>query len=98
MKTFIASVLLLASAIGLSSAIGVSAPRAPNHPPGVALTDWVPINETFGLVLVHTASRPVDPTALLLAPPAQGFFMVKRGANWQRVLIIEPVKGPGPAG
>jgi hypothetical protein len=98
MKTFIASLLLVATAVGLSSAIGAGAPSAPDRPPGVAVNDWVPISDAFGLVLVRAAPSPVPATGLLLAPPAQGFFMVKRVAGWERVVIAEPVKGPGPSG
>jgi hypothetical protein len=33
-----------------------------------------------------------------LIPPISGYLMVKRGSAWQRVILVEPVKGPGPAG
>jgi hypothetical protein len=33
-----------------------------------------------------------------LIPPISGYLMVKRGSTWQRIIIVEPVKGPGPAG
>jgi hypothetical protein len=33
-----------------------------------------------------------------LIPPISGYLMVKRGNTWQRVILVEPVKGPGPAG
>ena len=33
-----------------------------------------------------------------LIPPISGYLMVKRGNAWQRVILVEPVKGPGPAG
>jgi len=96
MKTFIASIVLVAAAaIVLSSAAGAD---APNRPPGVGILDWIPISDSLGIVLVRPATRPVDPTALLLAPPAEGYLMVKRAAGWRRLVIVEPDKGPGPAG
>jgi len=33
-----------------------------------------------------------------LIPPIPGYLMVKRGNAWQRIILVEPVKGPGPAG
>jgi hypothetical protein len=34
----------------------------------------------------------------ILIPPISGYLMVKRGHQWQRVILVEPVKGPGVAG
>jgi hypothetical protein len=34
----------------------------------------------------------------VLASPANGYFMVKRGGHWIRLVVIEPLKGPGDAG
>jgi hypothetical protein len=34
----------------------------------------------------------------VLASPANGYFMVKRGGHWVRLVVIEPLKGPGDAG
>jgi len=33
-----------------------------------------------------------------LIPPVSGYLMVKRGNLWQRLILVEPVKGPGTAG
>jgi hypothetical protein len=33
-----------------------------------------------------------------LIAPVNGYLMVKRGSVWQRLIVIEPVKGPGSAG
>jgi hypothetical protein len=33
-----------------------------------------------------------------LVPPISGYLMMKRGNTWQRIILVEPVKGPGPAG
>jgi hypothetical protein len=33
-----------------------------------------------------------------LISPVGGYLMVKRGSLWQRVVIVDPVKGPGAAG
>jgi hypothetical protein len=34
----------------------------------------------------------------ILSPPQSGYFMVKRGGHWVRLVVIEPLKGPGDAG
>jgi hypothetical protein len=36
--------------------------------------------------------------ALFLKPPVSGYFMVKGASGWTRLVVIEPVKGPGDAG
>ena len=33
-----------------------------------------------------------------LTPPVNGYLMVKLGSVWRRLVVIEPVKGPGSAG
>jgi hypothetical protein len=35
---------------------------------------------------------------LLLRPPVGGYFMVKGAGGWARLIMVEPVKGPGDAG
>jgi hypothetical protein len=34
----------------------------------------------------------------ILSPPTNGYFMVKRGGRWVRLVVVEPLKGPGDAG
>lgn len=98
---------------------------APDRPSGVAARDWIPISDSFGIVLVQTAApvtgsgnamealegpdgvvllprggsadmRPSN--MLLLRPPVGGYFMVKGAGGWTRLIVVEPVKGPGDAG
>jgi hypothetical protein len=96
MKAFVASLVLFATAVGLSSALGAD---APDRPPGVAAQDWVPMGERVGLVIVRSGTTgPADRTGLFLQPPVQGYFMVKGRDTWSRLVVIEPPKGPGPAG
>jgi hypothetical protein len=33
-----------------------------------------------------------------LIAPVSGYLMVKRGSVWQRLVVIDPIKGPGSAG
>jgi len=36
--------------------------------------------------------------SLLLKPPVGGYFMVKGAGGWTRLVVFEPIKGPGDAG
>jgi len=39
-----------------------------------------------------------DRQPLLLMPPTEGYFMVHTGNSWQRLIIQDPLKGPGTSG
>jgi hypothetical protein len=75
-----------------------------SRPQGVSSRERIPISETLGLVILpsqpHRESQPaqVNPTALLLAPPANGYFMVKQSGRWQRLVVVEPIRGAGESG
>lgn len=94
---------------------------APSRPPGVSASDWAPISDTMGVVLVDQLVGAADaPIALTqqqdgasgrqvtkgvgagggaaLISPVTGYLMVRRGNLWQRLIVIDPVKGPGIAG
>jgi hypothetical protein len=98
---------------------------APDRPAGVSASEWIPITDSFGIVLLPPQApvtgsgdaieklegqggvilQPrggnvyVPPSnMLLLRPPLGGYFMVKRGDGWSRLIVVEPVKGPGDAG
>jgi hypothetical protein len=88
MRALVASFLLVAT---LSSAVGAGAP--PDRPPGVAAIDWIPISNSLGLVIAHPRRQmtPIpDITATLVAPPAEGYFMIRRGNFWQRLVLVDP--------
>ena len=100
MKTLAALVLALVVAIvAIPHALGQ---RAPARPPGVAANSWVSINDNLGMVLESRVlpDTPVraNPQDLLLAPPLNGYFMVRNGDRWFRVIVAEPFRGPGDAG
>jgi len=71
-----------------------------NRPPGVAERNWVPVSDRLGVVLADpsTAPRDISPTTTLLTPPMGGYFMVNGRSGWTRLVVVEPVKGPGGAG
>jgi hypothetical protein len=96
------AILVLSAVISvtliLSKAVGAGAPE---RPPGVTATQWAAITDSLGVVLAPEQQRnpiPVSPTALLVLPPVEGYFMVKQGSTWRRLILVEPVKGPGAAG
>jgi hypothetical protein len=86
--------------VALLCAATMAAAAGPDRPNGVQASDWVPISARLGIVLVHSKNAPVTgaPQALLLRPPANGYFMVKGADGWSRLVIVEPPKGPGEAG
>jgi hypothetical protein len=42
--------------------------------------------------------RYVNSGGAALIAPVNGYLMVKRGSVWQRLVVIDPIKGPGSAG
>jgi hypothetical protein len=95
-RALAACFLLVAALAGLSSAVGAGAP--PDRPPGVAAADWIPISTSLGLVIAHRrrgVTTIPDSTATLVAPPAEGYFMIKRGSGvWVHLVVVDP---PGTA-
>jgi hypothetical protein len=75
---------------------------APDRPAGVAAAQWVPLNERLGFVIMPPDTGSVipgaNPNVLLLSPPVAGYFMIKHGTRWSRIVIAEPLRGPGDAG
>jgi hypothetical protein len=98
MKAIAASLLVLASVLAIHFALGAS---SPDRPAGVDAQHWIPVSDKMGFVVTTPHFYPPvvsDAEALLLADPAEGYFMVHRGNVWQRVIIQNPLKGPGTSG
>jgi hypothetical protein len=73
----------------------------PDRPPGVDAGAWISLNARLGFVVApHAANQPpgAGGNALLLAPPVAGYFMIRSETGWARVVIADPLKGPGAAG
>jgi hypothetical protein len=90
------SILLLSLISNISIAADVQ-----DRPAGVTAANWVPVSDRLGIVLVQSEARtatPIPRTSLLLKPPVSGYYMVKVGNGWTRLVIVEPVKGPGDVG
>jgi hypothetical protein len=99
MKPIAAALLILASVLTIHFANGAS---TPDRPAGVDAQHWIPVSDKMGFV-VTTPSIPgaivtTDRQPLLLMPPTEGYFMVHTGNSWQRLIIQDPLKGPGTSG
>jgi hypothetical protein len=98
MKPIAAALLILSTVLTIHFALGAS---PPDRPAGVEERDWIPVSDKMGFVVTtpHTYPlAPLDKQPLLLAPPAEGYFMVHTGNTWQRLTIKDPLKGPGSSG
>jgi len=79
--------------IAINDSLGiVVAPPLPGGGPGLA--GLTARRSAPGVAL--TPGSPIGISELV--PPTEGYLMVKRGLVWHRLQLVEPVKGPGPAG
>lgn len=98
MKAIAASLLVLASVLTVHFASGAS---TGDRPPGVDAQYWIPVSDKMGFVVTTRRIFPMpmpDRQGLLLAGPEEGYFIVRRGNGWQRIIINNPIKGPGSEG
>lgn len=98
MKIVCAAILILISASSVHFALGAS---GPDRPAGVEAQDWIPVSDKMGFVVTTPHRYPGpggDNQVLLLTPPAEGYFMVRNGNRWLRIVIQDPLKGPGASG
>ena len=100
MKAIAASLLILSTVLTIHFARGAS---TPDRPAGVDAHHWIPVSNKMGFIVTTPQSVPgalvtADQQPLLLSPPAEGYFMVHTGHTWQRIIIQNPLKGPGASG
>ena len=98
MKTIAVALLILASVLAIHFALGAS---STDRPAGVAAQDWIAVSDKLGFVVIPPDARVVvtpDKQPLLFAPAVTGYFMARNAHGWQRLVIVEPLKGPGAAG
>jgi hypothetical protein len=100
MKPITATLLILVSVLTIHFAVGAS---TPDRPAGVDERNWIPVSDKMGFVVTTPQSAPgalvtIDRQPLLLTAPAEGYFMVHTGHTWQRLVIQDPLKGPGTSG
>jgi hypothetical protein len=101
MKVLAALSVIALIVLAIPHAIGQ---RSADRPPGVDASNWVAINDNLGVVLVPPPGSESGPRlgvsrqALLLAVPSNGYFMIRTGTHWRRLVVVEPIRGPGDAG
>ena len=98
MKAITATLLILAPVLTIHFALGAS---TPDRPPGVAERDWMPVSDKMGFVVTTPHYYPGlggGDQPLLLIPPAEGYFMIHNRNGWHRIVIQNPLKGPGTSG
>jgi hypothetical protein len=94
-----ATFLICASILTIHFAVGAAG--GTDRPSGVAAPNWIPINDKLGFVVMPPDTSKVvspDKQPLLLTPAASGYFMARSSIGWQRLVIVEPLKGPGATG
>lgn len=71
-----------------------------DRPANVDVANWIQVTDTVGFVVIpEKKSGPrVASGGLLLEPAASGYFMAKTASGWRRLVVVEPIKGPGTAG
>jgi hypothetical protein len=98
MKPIAAALLILACVLAVHFANGAS---SPDRPAGVDAQNWIPVSDKMGFVVTSPRTFPMpmpDRQVLFLTSPAEGYFMVHTGNVWQRLVIQDPLKGPGSSG
>jgi hypothetical protein len=97
MKAITSVLLVLVSVLAIHFALGAS---SPDRPAGVDARNWVPVSETLGFVMTssQTIAPAFDNQPLLLTPATEGYFMIRTSIGWQRLVIKDPLKGPGSSG
>ena len=98
MKVIYTAILVLVSALAIHLAVGAS---APGRPGGLDAQHWIPVSDKMGFVVTTPHYYPGlggGDQPLLLTPPTEGYFMVRSGNGWQRIIIQDPLKGPGSSG
>jgi hypothetical protein len=98
MKMIAATLLILGSILAVHFSLGAV---GTDRPAGVAAQNWIAISDKLGFVVLPPDTYPVvtpDKQPLLLTPTASGYFMARSSLGWQRLVIVEPLKGPGAAG
>jgi hypothetical protein len=93
MKAIATALLILASVLTIHFALGAS---SPDRPAGIEGHNWIPVSDKMGFV--DTSPHPFPPAEAMLAPPAEGYFMIRTSNGWQRIIINNPIKGPGTEG
>jgi len=93
MKVIYTAVLIIVSGFAIHLALGAS---GPDRPRGVDAQNWIPVSDKMGFV--DTSPHPFPPADAMLEPPTEGYFMIRNRNGWHRIIIQNPLKGPGTSG
>jgi hypothetical protein len=93
MKIIYTAVLITVSGLAIHLALGAS---SPDRPTGIEGRNWIPLSDKMGFV--DTSPHPFPPADVMLAPPTEGYFVIRNRNGWHRIVIQNPLKGPGTAG
>ena len=93
MKAIAAALLILSTVLAIHFANGAS---GPDRPTGLEGRSWIPLSDKLGFV--DTSPHPFSPGDAMLEPPTEGYFMIRNGTGWHRIVIENPLKGPGTSG
>jgi hypothetical protein len=97
MRRLVTSALALASMfVGYFALTAESSDR----PANVDAANWIQVTDTVGFVVIpeKKSGTRFASGGLLLEPAASGYFMAKAPGGWRRLVVVEPIKGPGTAG
>jgi hypothetical protein len=97
MKAIAVILLMITSGLAVHFANGAS---IGDRPAGIDTHNWISVSDKMGFVVTtpNQYPAPAPAQALLLTPPAEGYFMVRAGNGWRRIIINDPIKGPGSSG
>jgi hypothetical protein len=89
MRTFVFAVIVLSTVMVLGGMAEAQNAEL-SAPPDVAISNWIPLGDSFGFVVVK-AAKTAKPKQLA-QPAVSGYFMVKRGDVWFRLIEEWPLK------
>jgi hypothetical protein len=83
MRPFVLAVIVLFAVILLGNIVEVQNAEL-SAPPDVATSNWLPLGESFGFAIVSVGKMTKPKQAP--QPALSGYFMVKRGDAWFRLI------------
>ena len=86
MRPFVFALIVLSTVMVLGG-MAESQNTQLSAPPDVAISNWIPLGDSFGFVIVK-AAKPKQ----FAQPALSGYFMVKRGDVWFRLIEEWPLR------
>jgi hypothetical protein len=89
MRPFVFTVIVLSTVMVLGGMAGAHNAQL-SAPPDVAISNWIPLGDSFGFVIVKAAKT--AKSKQLAQPALSGYFMVKREDVWFRLSEDWPLR------